>query len=103
MAISRTPVPVVAAQRAIGEQVNTWRRLRRLTLEEVAGRAGLSVATVARLEKGQGATLENLLRIARALGVLDLLAQSLDPYNTDVGRLRVDEVLPARIRHGKSS
>jgi len=39
------------------------------------------------------------VRIARALGVLDLIAGSLDPYETDVGRLRADEALPKRVRH----
>ena len=42
--------------------------------------------------------MENLLRVARALGVLDLLTKALDPYATDVGRLRADEELPTRVR-----
>ena len=42
--------------------------------------------------------MENLLRVARALGVLDLLTKALDPYDTDVGRLRADEELPTRVR-----
>ncbi|MDD2818417.1 MAG: helix-turn-helix transcriptional regulator [Candidatus Nanopelagicales bacterium] len=98
-----TPLPVVAAQRQLGEHFNTWRRLRRLTRDEVAQRAAISVATIARLENGHGASLENTLRIARALGVTELLVNALDPYNTDIGRLRADEELPVRIRHGKSS
>lgn len=43
--------------------------------------------------------MENLLKVARALGVLDQLVLSLDPYSTDVGRLRADEQLPGRVRH----
>jgi len=42
--------------------------------------------------------IENLLRVLRALGVLDSLPRSIDPYETDVGRLRSDEQLPKRVR-----
>jgi transcriptional regulator with XRE-family HTH domain len=88
--------------RQVGEHLATWRRLRDLTAAEVADRAGVGVSTVLRLERGQGATLENLLRVARALGVLDSLATALDPYATDVGRLRADEALPQRVRHRRA-
>jgi hypothetical protein len=29
---------------------------------------------------------------------MDIVVQAADPYETDVGRLRVDEVLPKRVR-----
>ncbi len=103
MATSKTPLPVVRAVREIGEDLATWRRLRRLTAAEVADRAGLSVNTVKRLENGHGATLENTLRVARALGVLELLAKAVDPYATDVGRVRADEALPERVRTRRST
>ena len=103
MAISKTPLPVVRAVREIGEDLATWRRLRRLTAAEVADRAGLGVNTVKRLENGHGATLENTLRVARALGVLELIAKSVDPYSTDVGRVRADEALPDRVRRRRTS
>jgi transcriptional regulator with XRE-family HTH domain len=101
MAGSRTPIAVANAQRRIGEQLATWRRLRRLTAAQVADRAGLSRHTVMRLENGEGASLESMLRIARALGVLDSLVAALDPYATDVGRLRSEEALPKRVRPPK--
>ena len=97
-----TPTAVSRSLRRIGEDLATWRKLRSLTAAEVADRAGLSVNTVLRLEKGSGATLENLLRVARALGVLDNLTGSLDPYATDVGRLRSEEALPQRVRRRRS-
>jgi DNA-binding XRE family transcriptional regulator len=98
MAATRTPVPVAGAQRRIGEQLATWRKLRQLTAAQVAERAGISRYTVMRLENGEGASLENLLRVTRALGVLDLVAAALDPYATDLGRLRAQESLPERVR-----
>lgn len=94
----RTPVAVARALVGLGRDVAIWRKLRRLTVDQVADRAGISRSTVMRLEGGQGASLEKLLRVARALGVLDLLTKALDPYATDVGRLRADEELPTRVR-----
>src|ERR1700729_859818 len=69
MAVTRTPAAVVSAQRRIGEQLATWRKLRQLTAAQVADRAGISRYTVMRLEGGEGARAGNLLRGARALGV----------------------------------
>ncbi|MFI5062883.1 MAG: helix-turn-helix domain-containing protein [Streptosporangiales bacterium] len=101
MSGSRTPAAVASGQRRIGEDLATWRRLRRLTAAQVADRAGISRYTVMRLENGDGATMENLLRVARALGVLDQLVEAVDPYKTDVGRLRSEEALPKRVRPSK--
>jgi transcriptional regulator with XRE-family HTH domain len=98
MAVSRMPTAVANGQRRMGEDLATWRRLRRLTAAQVADRAGISRHTVMRLENGEGATMENLLRVARALGVLDQLVGAIDPYQTDVGRLRSEEALPQRVR-----
>jgi hypothetical protein len=51
------------------------------------------------LERGEGGvSVVNLLRILHALGVLDSIPKALDPYETDVGRLRSDELLPRRVR-----
>jgi len=98
MAGTRTPTVVTSGLRSIGGDLATWRRLRRLTIAQVADRAGVSRDTVMRLEKGEGASVENLLRITRALGVLDSLVKALDPYESDVGRLRSEESLPERVR-----
>ncbi len=98
-----TPVPVQRALRELGHHILTWRKLQRLTAAQVADRAGIDVKTLRRLEHGEGTTsLENTLRVARAIGVLDELAASLDPYATDVGRLRTEERLPERVRQPRS-
>lgn len=100
-ATRRASAPVTRALVRLGEEFGTWRRLRRLTVEEVADRADVGMRTVARLEDGQGVTLENALRIAPALGVLDVLLEALDPYASDIGRLRADEALPQRVRRAR--
>lgn len=84
----------------MGEHFVAWRKLRRLTIEQVADRAGLSVNTVSRLATDPGSvSLENVLRVARALGILEPLVAAADPLSTDVGRLRAGEQLPQRVRH----
>lgn len=98
---SPTPPRVGAAMQRLGSDLATWRKLRRLTVDQVADRAGISSTTVVNVENGRGAGLENVLRIARALGVLDQLALSLDPYATEAGQLRADEALPQRVRARK--
>lgn len=97
------PIPVERALRRLGEDIVTWRKLQRLTAAQVADRAGVDVKTLRSLEHGEGSTsLENTLRVARAIGVLDKLVAALDPYATDVGRLRTEERLPTRVRPPRS-
>ncbi len=98
-----TPLPVKRALRQLGEDIVIWRKLQRLTAAQVADRAGVGLRTLRSLEHGEGSTsLENTLRIVRALGVLDNVAASLDPQATDVGRLRTEERLPERVRPPRS-
>jgi transcriptional regulator with XRE-family HTH domain len=97
----RKPLPRAVKQtgRRIADDLGVWRKLRGLTQAQLADRSGVSLATVARLESGDGnVTLESLLRILRALGILDGVAKALDPYESDVGRMRSEEELPRRIR-----
>lgn len=83
----------------IGEHLTAWRKLEGLTAAQVAERAGISRGTLRRLESGETTVgLDVLLNVARALGVLDRVVDAFDPYETDVGRARADEVLPKRVR-----
>lgn len=99
MRAKSTPAPVRRAMSELGRDLATWRRLRNLTVAQVAERADVARGVIVNLEAGRGITVESLLRVARALGVLDSIASALDPYRTDVGRLRSEEVLPQRVRH----
>ncbi len=77
-----------------------WRKLRGLTQSQLAERAGVNRKVVMRLESGEGGvTVESLLRVLRGLGLLEAVANALDPYEHEVGRLRADELLPQRVRH----
>ena len=90
---------VVTANKEIGEQLRTWRKLLRLTLVQVADRAGISRSTLQRIEKGDGGvSFQAVLSTARALGILDVIVNATDPYETEFGRARADQALPERIR-----
>lgn len=93
------PRPVISAMRDLGENLATWRKLRKLTVFQLADRAGVSVATVSRMEAGKGCTVESLFRISRALGILKEMSEASDPFNSDVGRLRAGNALPRRVRN----
>lgn len=94
-----TPLPVRRALRETGDHVAVWRKLRGLTQAQLADRANVTRQTVARLEGGDGAvSLEVLLKILRALGVMDSATRALDPYESDIGRLRSEQQLPQRVR-----
>jgi transcriptional regulator with XRE-family HTH domain len=95
----RAPRTILRALDDIGTGVSGWRKLRGLTQAQLADRAGVDRKTVQRLEKGDGGvSMENLLRVLRALGILDELPRALDPYESDIGRLRADQQLPRRVR-----
>lgn len=94
-----TPLAVARALRVMGTHVSNWRKLQRLTAAQVAERAGISRDTLRAIEQGKGtASTENLFRVLRILGILDDVVAAADPYQTDVGRLRADEILPRRVR-----
>ena len=79
--------------------MSNWRKLNRLTTAQVAERANVSRATLRAIEQGKGtASTENLLRVLRIIGIMDSVVAAADPYQTDVGRLRMDEILPKRVR-----
>ncbi len=55
----------------IGDRINRQRLNRNITQAALASHAGVARTVVQRIEGGQGCTLENLIRILRALGLLD--------------------------------
>lgn len=95
-----TSARVKLAAKSIGESINTWRKLRGLTVQQLADKANTSRSTVTRLEHGDpSVSFETVLEVCNQLGVLDRVKDAVDPYETDYGRLRADESLPQRVRH----
>ena len=94
-----TPLSVARSLRVLGTHVSNWRKLNRLTAAQVAERSGISRDTLRAIEQGKGTpSMENLFRVLRTIGIMDAVVKAADPYETDVGRLRMDEILPKRVR-----
>ena len=62
-----------AALQALGRRLARHRLNRNLTQAALAGQAGVSTLTVQRLEQGHSLQAVNLIRILRALGLLENL------------------------------
>lgn len=82
----------------VGDHLRQWRLLLDLPQELVAERAGISRATLARLEHGEGARLSSVIAVARALGIEDQVLGGFDPLRTDLGQARVRQLGRRRAR-----
>ena len=94
----KTPIPVSRAQRTIAANLDLARRQQRITMELLAERANLSVPTLRKLLSEGSGSLENFLRVAKLLGMLDFVTQATNPLLTPMGKLRADEDTPKRVR-----
>lgn len=97
----KRPIPVrtkLCAKR-IGESLANWRRMLVIPSQELADRAGVSRETISRLENGDpSVSFATVLNVCNVLGILDRVENAVDPYETDLGRARADQLLPQRVR-----
>ena len=65
----------IPTEREIGKRISAWRKLRGMTLQQLAGKSGVGATTIHNLEQGLWyAKMPTYLYIAEALGVsLDAL------------------------------
>lgn len=90
---------VLSSARKIGADFAGWRKILGLTAAQVADRANVSRATLRKLEHGDPSVgFHVVLRVARALGILDTLTETLDPLKTDLGRARAGMLDRERVR-----
>lgn len=98
----KRPVPMRTrlAAKGIGENLAAWRKLRSLTVQQMADKADVSRATISRLEKGDPSiAFHTVLNVCNALGITDAVLTATDPYETDFGRAQADRSLPQRVRN----
>ncbi|MGL5406172.1 MAG: helix-turn-helix domain-containing protein [Propionibacteriaceae bacterium] len=99
MATRPTPFGTIKAGKSIGAYLAAWRKLQNLPAAVVADRAAISAQTLSRLENGDvHVGLDTVLNVAAALGLRDEIVAAFDPFESEFGRARSDQVLPKRIR-----
>ena len=93
------PIPVRRALRKFGQDVSDSRRRRRIPLELMAERAGVSRATLGKIEKGDpSVSLGRYATVLFVLGLTERLSDLADANYDTVGRMLEEENLPKRIR-----
>ncbi len=91
----------LSALRRLGEDLREARLRRRISIEDLALRAGTSRSTVTRLEQGDaGVGIGTLCDILVVFGLIDRLGELLDARKDDIGLALESERLPQR---GRSS
>ncbi|MFC4244022.1 helix-turn-helix domain-containing protein [Gryllotalpicola reticulitermitis] len=90
--------------RALGLHLAQWRKVRGLTAQMVAERAGITRATLRGIENGTGAQRwDSIMAVMRVLDVARLVVDATDPLSTDVGRANAERILPTRVIPGRTS
>lgn len=93
------PIPIRRALRKFGQDISDGRRRRRIPLELMAERAGVSRATLGKIEKGDpSVSLGRYASVMFVLGLTERLENLADANYDTVGRMLEEENLPKRIR-----
>lgn len=93
------PIPVLRALRKLGQDINDARRRRRITVELMAERAGVSRSTIGKIEKGDPTTsMGGYAAVLFVLGMEKRIGELVDSAHDLIGRRLEDEKLPQRIR-----
>jgi DNA-binding XRE family transcriptional regulator len=96
------PIPVARALRKLGQDLRDARRRRRIPSALAAERAGISRATLVKIEKGHpGVAMGSYATVVFVLGMTDRLADLADARNDLRGLQLEEERLPQRIRLSK--
>ncbi|TFC96021.1 MULTISPECIES: helix-turn-helix transcriptional regulator [Cryobacterium] len=77
-----------------GAHLKRWRTVNNMAASDVADRASVTRETLRNVESGTGtARMDSLFAILAALGILDEVVEAANPYNSEVARVRIDEIL----------
>jgi len=99
MDVKKIPLPVKRALKKLGQDLYDARRRRRIPMQLAAERAALSRTTLSKIEKGDGGvSLGAYARILFVLGMIERLAELVDPKHDALGLELQSESLPKRIR-----
>lgn len=93
------PIPAIKALHKLGKDACDARRRRRIPIKLMAERAGVSRATVGKIEKGDPTTsMGGYASVLFVLGMTSRLSDLLDAAHDLTGRQIEEENLPKRVR-----
>lgn len=96
---SPLPIPAQMALRKLGQDICDARRRRRITTQLMSERAGVSRATIGKIEKGDPTTSIGAYAAALfAVGMIQRLSELADAMHDLTGRQLQEENLPQRVR-----
>jgi len=99
MNVNNTPLPVQRALKRLGHDLCDARKRRRIPMRLAAERAGISRTTLSKIEKGdEGVSFGAYARVLFILGMIQRLAELVDPKFDELGLGLEAEHLPKRIR-----
>jgi transcriptional regulator with XRE-family HTH domain len=88
--------------REIGTRLREQRISKKLTQQQLANKAGLSLFTIAKIEKGQSVSLGMLIAVMRVLRLLDNLELLLPVSEiSPIALLKQKQKVTKRVRHKK--
>ncbi|MDR0945898.1 MAG: helix-turn-helix domain-containing protein [Bifidobacteriaceae bacterium] len=97
-------VSVQRELRQLGVHVNQMRKVLGMTADLLARRAGVTRTTLRSIERGDGtARLDNVVSVLSVLGCARGVVDATDPMRTELGRLRLEQGLPKRVRIPKDA
>jgi len=93
------PIPILKALHKLGQDIKDARRRRRIPIKLMAERAGVSRATIAKIEKGDPTTsMSGYASVLFVLGMVARINDLVDAAHDLTGRRLEEEKLPKRIR-----
>ena len=99
MHVKSTPFPVKRSLKKLGHDLRNARKRRRIPMQLAAERAGISRATLGKIENGnEGVSFGAFAKVIFVLGMNDRLAELADPTFDLLGLGLETENLPKRIR-----
>ena len=96
---TKLAIPALKMVRKLGNDIRDARRRRRITIELMAKRAGVSKGTISRIERGDPSTsIGNYAAVLFVIGMIERLGDLVDATYDLTGRQLEDEKLPIRVR-----
>jgi len=102
--MASSPLSDAAVLGRLGERISRYRLNRNLTQDALAREAGVSLATLQRMEAGRSSQLTNLVRVLRALNLLDNLDVLIpEPPESPLQQIKLEGRKRRRARRSRST